>query len=115
MGSLILFAALCSSNCIGIAIWERDLDRAQRKNSAATRWSGIQIWFRRYTLVLGFIALMTPLMRTTAAQLYCCIGASFFLLATLDWSNERILRDERTALADLMLLTPLLLLLSGFA
>src|SRR5256885_14862452 len=34
--AIIAFAALCSLNCISIAGWERELDRAQRKTSIAT-------------------------------------------------------------------------------
>jgi hypothetical protein len=46
----------------------------------------------------------------TSARLSICIGVSAALLGVLDWLGERIQRDTRTALADLVLLTPLFLL-----
>ena len=109
----ILFAALCSLNCIGIAIWEQDLDRAQCKNSIATRWSASRPYFR--SGALGLIVLAIALGTKSSAQMYFCISVSAALLVILDWLGERIPRDERTALADLVLLTPLLLLTLGLA
>jgi hypothetical protein len=47
----ILFAALCSLNCISIAIWERDLDRIQGKHSIATRRHSNRGFPRRCRLV----------------------------------------------------------------
>jgi hypothetical protein len=107
--SFFLFAALCSSNCIGIAVWERDLDRAQRKNSIATRWSRTQLWFQLCMIGLAVTAIAMALITKAFAQLYCCIGLSALLLGALDWAGDKILRDGRTAMADLVLLTPALL------
>lgn len=114
-GSFVLFAALCSLNCIGIAMWERELDRAQHKNSIATRWHGVGFYFRAGIIVLASLGIIAGFFSGTSASLYCCIAASALLLGILDWSGETILRDQRTALADLILLTPLFLLPFGVA
>ena len=45
-----------------------------------------------------------------AAPIFACVSASSLLLALLDFFREKISRDQRTALADLVLLTPLLAL-----
>jgi len=48
----ILFASLCSLNCVSIAIWERDLDRIQGKHSIATRWAHANSLARLVLLLL---------------------------------------------------------------
>ena len=105
--SFVLFAALCSLNCISIAMWERELDRAQRKNSIATRWHGTRSAFRLSAIILAGVAVSFA---KTEPALFGCLATSGVLLVLLDWAGEVIARDERTALADLVLLTPLLLL-----
>ena len=109
--TFLFFAALCSLNCIGIAIWERDLDYAQQKDSIATRSSHVRSWYRLMASVLALLAFAFGLWEEAPAQPMACIGLSAVLLGVLDWSGKRIPRDERTALADLVLLTPLLLFL----
>jgi hypothetical protein len=109
--AFVFFAALCSLNCISIAVWESDLDRAQGKNSIATRWPSVQSWFRAVTIMLATCAIIIGPIAKTVAAVYYCIALSAFLLTALDSLGERVGRDERTAMADLVLLTPLLLLL----
>lgn len=111
--AFLLFAVLCSLNCISIAVWERELDHAQRKNSIATRWSGVRFYLRLGAMVLTVFAMAS--VTKTYAPLHICIGVSAALLGVLDWLGEQIQRDERTALADLVLLTPLSLLALGIA
>ena len=103
------FAALCSFNCISIAIWERDLDFTQGKNSIATCWPNVRSWFRAATITLATCAIIIGPIAKTAASLYYCVALSAFLLFAIDSLGKRFGRDERTALADLVLLTPLLL------
>ncbi len=110
--TFFLFAALCSLNCIGIAIWERDLDRAQHKDSIATRLSHhLRSGYRSIAYALAVLTVGIAVWAKGPAQATVCIGMSAALLGMLDSLGERISRDERTALADLMLLTPLLFLL----
>jgi hypothetical protein len=101
----VFFAGLCALNCISIAGWESDLDRAQGKVSIATRHPRIARHAGRIALVLGSIAFAMATIFRFAAPLLVCIGASAMLLA---WLNARPIDvDRRTALADLALLTPL--------
>ena len=111
--SFVFFATLCSLNCIGIALWERDLDRVQRKDSIATRSSDICFCYRPITWALALVAFAIALWAKAPVQFMVGIGVSTILLGILDWLGDRIPRDERTALADLVLLTPLLFLLTS--
>jgi len=120
----LAFACVCSLNCISIARWERELDRAQGKISLAT----CHPRFVRHTgricagLALGSLA-MASIYRS-GLPVFGCACASAVLLGWLNASadlkegrfqNRRSLglnRDERTALADLVLLTPLIPLIA---
>ena len=104
------FAALCSLNCITIAIWERDLDLMQGKNSIVTRWPNVGSWFPTATITLATCAILIGSIAKTATSLYYCIALSAFVLSAVDSLGKWFGRDERTAMADLVLLTPLLLL-----
>lgn len=102
-----LFAALCTLNCISIAFWERDLDLAQHRNSMATRWPNAKFPGK---IALVFIAIAAVLISIFDAQLFrltFCLGLSALSLFALDYLPLN--RDARTASADLVLLTPLLL------
>jgi hypothetical protein len=107
--AFVLFAALCSLNCISIAIWERGLDRAQRKNSIATRWDRLRPFVGTSIVVLASFGIMAGLLSKQTLCFFIAISA--LLLGALDWFGERLAPDSRTALADLVLLTPLLLCL----
>ena len=54
--AMLLFAILCSLNCMSIAVWERDLDRAQQKHSIATRCPGIGVPIRIFCIVVAVAA-----------------------------------------------------------
>ena len=103
----ILFAALCSLNCISIAIWERDLDRIQGKHSIATRWPHANFLARLLLLLLLAGSVVLALFDAGAWPVVLCLGASGLLLGALRFVP--VSRDERTALADLVLFTPLAL------
>jgi hypothetical protein len=107
-----LFAALCALNCISIALWERDIDRAQRRNSIATAFPFLS------PLPLAGCAGLAAISIGCIAfskfhQLLLCIAASSALLAWLNLPHIPVERDTRTALADLVLLTPLVFICSG--
>jgi hypothetical protein len=110
-GSLILsgtaFAGLCTLNCSSIAFWERELDEAQRKTSFATRYPGLDRHVGKAALALAFGSGMAAIIFRETALVLVCVSASSFLLALLDSFRGKIGRDQRTALADLVLLTPL--------
>jgi hypothetical protein len=108
VGSGVAFALLGTLNCISIAYWEKELDRAQRKVSFATRYPGLD---RHLGKILGALALsagLTAIIHREAAPIFACVSVSSLLLGWLNSSGGRIGRDQRTALADLVLLTPLL-------
>jgi hypothetical protein len=100
----ILFASLCSSNCVSIAIWERNLDRIQGKHSIATRWTRTNSLPPMLLFVLLAGSVVLAGFDPAAWPVALCIGASGLLLGALGFVP--VSRDERTALADLVLLTP---------
>jgi hypothetical protein len=124
----LFFAALCSLNCISIAIWERELDRAQRKISIATRHPSVAQHVQKLCIVVSVMTFVLAIVLRSAAPVFACAGISALLLLWLNAStdakegrftnrprrfvNRRSLgRDERTALADIILLTPVVALL----
>ena len=103
----ILFASLCSLNCVSIAIWERDLDRIQGKHSIATRWAHAKSLRRLLLLLLLAGSVLLALFDPGAWPVVLCLGASGLLLGALRFGP--LSRDERIVLADVVLLTPLAL------
>ncbi len=103
----ILFALLCSLNCVSIAIWERDLDRIQGKHSIATRWADANPFARVLLFLLPAASVLLCLFDPGAGPVMLCVGVSSLLLGALRFI--RVSRDERSALADIVLLTPLAL------
>jgi hypothetical protein len=104
-----IFACLCFLNCVSIAAWERPLDEAQGKTSLIIRWPG----FERFLPVVGLflVIIATSFAFRDQSPLFFCIASSALLLIALDLLRPVISRDERTALADLVLLTPLVIFL----
>jgi hypothetical protein len=128
--AVLAFAALCSLNCISIAGWEQEFDRAQRKVSLATRNPGVARFITTTCTSFGVVAFVLGVIFQAAAHVFVCIGLSAFLLVWLNASrrfkegrftnrprrfvNRRSLASaqaERTALADLVLLTPIVFLI----
>ena len=108
--TIIAFAALCSLNCISIADWERELDRAQRKVSIATRHPRLARSVGKICVALGFALFAMAIFVPAAILIFVCLATSALLLACLNSSSLRG-RDSKTALADLVLLTPLIVLI----
>jgi len=103
--AMLLFAILCSLNCMSIAVWERELDRAQRKHSIATRCPGIGISIRVFCVFVALAALLMAAIDSSLLPIALSLSVSAALLVILHFVS--IGDDERTALADLVLLTPL--------
>jgi len=108
LASWLLFAGLCSLNCISIAVWERELDLAQRRVSLATAFPRSQRYLLPATLVLSAAAFAIAMSTHIGARVYLCVGVSGLLLASVHSFRRHIQSDARTALADLVLMTPLL-------
>jgi hypothetical protein len=110
MLAAILFAVLCFLNCVSIAMWERDLDRSQGKHSIATLWPDANIPRALLPVLLAGCALLLAF-DVQIWPVALSIGTSGLLLGAIP--HTAVSRDERTALADLVLLAPLVLLLVG--
>ncbi len=127
----LAFATLCALNCISIASWERELDRAQEKVSIATRHPNFTSRTAAICVGLAVITLGVAVVQSAAAPILACISVSALLLGWLNASSDikegrftnrprrfvnrrslKIDRDQRTALADLVLLTPVLVLIA---
>ena len=106
----LLFAALCTLNCISIAVWERWLDEAQERVSIATAFPRVSGMVLAALLLLGAASLALARVHVATTPTYTCIGISAVLLALTHAFRRRIHPDVRTALADLVLLTPAVLL-----
>jgi hypothetical protein len=104
-----LFGWLCSLNCLSIAAWERDLDQAQGKHSYATSHAASGVPVQLLCLVTGLICLGGLFLWPAAWPVLVCLALSSLLLFVLH--RVSVARDERTALADLVLLTPVLFLI----
>jgi hypothetical protein len=111
----ILFASLCSLNCISIAVWERGLDVAQKRISIATEFPRLERYLAPVFIVICLTSLSLVVLSRLAWPLYACITLSAFALRLIHLLRNGIDSDVRTALADLVLLTPLLLLSLGGA
>jgi hypothetical protein len=103
----VLFAGLCSLNCVSIAIWERELDRVQGKHSIATRWGHANSLARTLVLLVLGGSVLLALFDPGGWPIALCLGGSSLLLGALPFVS--VSRDARTALADLVLFTPLAL------
>ena len=108
--AVLLFAILCTFNCLSIAAWERELDAAQGKASFMTGWPMAARALKAIGYGIAVVAIAFALFWRFAFPLWLCVAASALLLVRLNIS-ERLPRDNRTALADLVLLTPLIALL----
>jgi hypothetical protein len=108
--AVIAFAALCSLNCISIAGWERELDRAQRKISIATRHPRLTRYVGKICVALALAIFPLAIFFSADVLVFVCLATSAFLLAWLNWTSVGA-DDSKTALADLVLLTPLIALL----
>jgi hypothetical protein len=107
---MILFAILCTYNCLSIAAWERELDTVQGKTSFLTGWPAVAGALKLVGYGIALAALTCAVLWRVAFSLWFCLALSALLLVRLNLA-ERLPPDSRTALADLVLLTPLLGLL----
>jgi hypothetical protein len=110
--AMLLFAILCSLNCMSIAVWERDLDRDQRKHSIATRCPGIGVPIRAFCILVAVAALLLGAATPSLFPIAMSLSVAASLLAILHFIS--VGRDERIALADLVLLTPVAFFLGEF-
>ncbi len=105
------FACLCFMNCVSIAFWERPLDAAQRRVSIATAFPAVGQLLLPALAVIGLTSFALASFRSFGGA-YVCAATSAILLAALHLLRDKIQADVRTALADLVLLTPLVSLIA---
>ncbi|MGI9086162.1 MAG: hypothetical protein ACR2HH_00225 [Chthoniobacterales bacterium] len=104
----ILFAALCALNCISIAVWERELDHGQGRVSIATAFPKIRRAVLPALVLLALVSLGFAGSETGRRDLFLCLALSGGLLSAVHFFRNKISADVATALADLVLLTPLI-------
>ncbi|MEP6810656.1 MAG: hypothetical protein ABI992_10465 [Chthoniobacterales bacterium] len=103
----LLFACLCVLNCVSIAVWERALDLAQQRVSIATVFPRGERYLLPMFAVLTLVSLSLAFSQSDARTVPLAVAMSTLLLAGVHLFRNRIEPDVRTALADLVLLTPL--------
>lgn len=104
----LAFVCLCALNCISIACWERELDQAQGKVSIATRHPRFARQVGKICGGLALVSFALAIFIRPATPVFGCVAVSALLLVLLEFSPRQLGDDRRTALADLVLLTPLL-------
>jgi hypothetical protein len=106
----ILFAAVCSLNCLFIYAWEHeDSPESLHPPHASTRLAVDRLPLIGGATLLANIALVIMSGRTHFAVFLAC-GLAALLLLALHQNRRRLTRTHLRAAADLALLTPLLLL-----
>jgi hypothetical protein len=105
---VFFFGMLCSASCILISIWERDADLAANDRSFATSGSRLIPYVSTFMSGLALVAATLAFLATW--QLFLAIALSALALRiTLRFEN-RLPRPMLRALADGVLLTPLVVL-----
>ncbi|CAN5812739.1 hypothetical protein BH24DEI2_BH24DEI2_23550 [soil metagenome] len=103
----LLVAALCSLNCLLIAVWERGADAAQGQVSLALAWPWLGTVLEPALLALSLLALLSAFW--LPPPLSVALGSSAFLLWMLQRSRGLPAELLRT-LVDVALLTPFVVL-----
>jgi hypothetical protein len=105
--SALLLAAVCTLNCVHVAAWERPLDVLQRKTSIATCFPAVGAWFPLATWLLALLCAMGFALDVAPRTVMAALALSTVLLGALHASRLPV--DQRTALADLALAIPLVI------
>ena len=102
------FGCLCWLNCLSIAVWEKELDQDQDRHSFATDRAGAESQVRIFGAAVVCAAAAYGFSDNAVRPLAASLLLSAMLLLVLPFLP--LARDERTAAADLVLLTPLLVM-----
>ena len=107
---VLLFACVCTLNCLFLYAWEHPFDRS--KAHGATRWAADRVVPLTGFVLLG--ACLVPACGSTrgATAMAAACALSTALLLLLHQTRRRYARLRLRALADLALLTPVLFRLS---
>lgn len=105
----LLLAATCSLNCLFLYAWEHPHHHAQAHSS--TRWATRHLIALTWTVAALSLLALFCLLSTRLSGTYAltaCILTSSLLLLTLHQLRRRLQPIHLRALADLVLLTPLI-------
>jgi 4-hydroxybenzoate polyprenyltransferase len=109
-----LFVLLCFSNCALISVWEDEVDRSHGQTSLALQFGRASALSRALPWVIAVGSAAVWLCGLTHARAAAaCAAASGVLLGLVDIAEPRIGRVSARVLADVALLTPLLVFLAG--
>lgn len=110
---LSLFALLCLTNCALISIWEDEVDRSHGQTSLILQYPGVSRFVHLLPwLTAGFAVIAFSQQTGLVAVADLCAAASAILLGLLDLAHLRLGRQVTRVLADFVLLTPWLAILS---
>jgi hypothetical protein len=109
----VLFAAVCTLNCVAIEEWEslRERERASGGRSLRPRSFGSG----KFAVALAICAaLLTPVVRLRGdfSAIGAAIAVSALLILILDLMRERISADALRVLVDVALLAPAIVVLA---
>lgn len=103
------FGLVCSASCILISIWERDADLASNDSSFATSRS--RLIPHVSTALSGLVVISATLAFFSSWQLFLATALAALALRIALHFEERLSRPMLRALADALLLTPLIFFL----
>lgn len=112
---LVLFGALCLANCTLISLWETEVDRAHGEASLVLQYPRSRRFVRTLPWLLAAVALLLLAAEpaNSAQTAVLCAAVSGLLLGGLDLAHARCGRELARALADVVLMTPLVPLLAS--
>ena len=109
----ILFAAVCTLNCVAIEEWERA--RGRTLGTSSSHGAATDLGSGRFAVGLAVCAaLMTPVVRLRGefSAIGAAIAVSALLILFLDLVRQRISADGLRVLVDVALLAPALVVLA---
>lgn len=114
MMPIALFALLCFTNCALISVWERDVDRAHGQTSLALDDVGNERLIRQLPWMIVVLAGAAAIAGVGPARdVALAAVASALLLALVDRIERTAGRQPARVLADIALMTPIVVLLVG--
>jgi hypothetical protein len=112
----LLFAVVCTLNCVAIEEWERVRGRCDNDSGQRTAQAGaINSESGKFAAVVAVCAaLLTPVVRLRGdfSAIGAAIAVSALLILFLDLMRERISADALRVLVDIALLLPALVVLT---
>ena len=113
--SVLLFASLCTLNCVAIESWESSHTTSHASAASFAKWAGHRFFFLSAAFVFscGAAALSVPDARVRL--FLAALAAGGILLAALDRQKRRVTPRAQRVLADVALVIPAVLFLLVFA